>query len=408
MVRTTEPASGNLQSIRHAANGSQSEVPKSLDFSPRAPVILEALSNPCTPQNSAREYRTCCNRCGTTRSGSGSSSSSRSSAASCCSRPPASPAARPSPPRPPWARSTGPRSPTSPGRTRRSSSSSNRSSRSAAGLTLDERAQIETQAFNDLVNDILLKQQYEKRGIRVTDDEIISAARTSPPPQFLQAPELQTEGQFDPSKYQRFLASPTARQQGMLAQLETYYRNGAAQAEALQRDRGRHLRLRHAALARLARRARLRHGLRRRVQARGHQGADGRRHRRRDAEVLRRPHEGLRPSGARVALDRGDRPTAHRGRHGRDAEEGPGASRRDREGREVRGRRQARVRRHGERPRRRQADDERQGHVRPGVRGRRVQAQGRRAVRSRCSRGSGITSSASTSARATRSRCTTS
>ena len=52
------------------------------------------------------------------------------------------------------------------------------------GLTLDERAQLETQAFNDLVNDILLHQEYDKRGIRVTDDEIIDAARTSPPPQF--------------------------------------------------------------------------------------------------------------------------------------------------------------------------------------------------------------------------------
>jgi peptidyl-prolyl cis-trans isomerase D len=93
------------------------------------------------------------------------------------------------------------------------------------GLTLDERAQLETQAFNDLVSDILLKQEYDKRGIRATDDEIIAAAKSSPPPQFMQAPELQTDGQFDPSKYQRFLSSPTARQQGLLTQLENYYRN---------------------------------------------------------------------------------------------------------------------------------------------------------------------------------------
>ncbi len=92
------------------------------------------------------------------------------------------------------------------------------------GLTLDERAQLETQAFNELVSDILLKQEYGKRGIRVTDDEIIAAAKTTPPPEFMQAPELQTGGQFDPSKYQRFLSSPTARQQGMLAKLETFYR----------------------------------------------------------------------------------------------------------------------------------------------------------------------------------------
>lgn len=92
------------------------------------------------------------------------------------------------------------------------------------GLTLDERAQMETQAFNDLVSDVLLHQEYERRGIGVTDAEIIEAAKTSPPPQFMQTPELQTDGRFDPSKYQRFLSSPTARQQGLLANLESYYR----------------------------------------------------------------------------------------------------------------------------------------------------------------------------------------
>jgi peptidyl-prolyl cis-trans isomerase D len=92
------------------------------------------------------------------------------------------------------------------------------------GLTLDERAQLETQAFNNLVDQVLLDQEYSKRGIRVTDDEVINAAKTSPPREFLQQPELQTDGQFDPKKYQRFLSSPTARQQGMLIKLEAYYR----------------------------------------------------------------------------------------------------------------------------------------------------------------------------------------
>ena len=92
------------------------------------------------------------------------------------------------------------------------------------GMTLDERALLETQAFNDLVSDVLLNQEYEKRGIRVTDDEIINAAKTSPPPDLANSPELQTDGQFDPSKYARFLGSPAARQQGLLASLETFYR----------------------------------------------------------------------------------------------------------------------------------------------------------------------------------------
>jgi peptidyl-prolyl cis-trans isomerase D len=40
----------------------------------------------------------------------------------------------------------------------------------------------------------------------------------------MQAPDLQTDGRFDPQKYQRFLASPLAKQQGLLYQLEAYYR----------------------------------------------------------------------------------------------------------------------------------------------------------------------------------------
>lgn len=95
---------------------------------------------------------------------------------------------------------------------------------SGRAVTLDERLQAEQAAFDQLVSDILLQQEYERRRIRVTDQEIIDAAKFSPPPQFMQAPELQTDGQFDPAKYQRFLTSPAARQQGLLRQLEDYYR----------------------------------------------------------------------------------------------------------------------------------------------------------------------------------------
>ncbi|MHB1311065.1 MAG: peptidyl-prolyl cis-trans isomerase [Gemmatimonadaceae bacterium] len=92
-------------------------------------------------------------------------------------------------------------------------------------LSLDERAQLDEQAYNQLVNDILLRQEYEKRGIRVTDEEVIQMAKFNPPPQFVQNPEFQVDGRFDMDKYRRFLASPAARQQGVLAQLEAYYRS---------------------------------------------------------------------------------------------------------------------------------------------------------------------------------------
>ncbi|HVS59364.1 MAG TPA: peptidyl-prolyl cis-trans isomerase [Gemmatimonadaceae bacterium] len=91
-------------------------------------------------------------------------------------------------------------------------------------ISLDERKRLQDQAYDQLVTDALLRQEYRRRGITVTDDEILQAARFSPPPQLMQSPDLQTEGQFDPAKYQRFLQSPMARQQGLLYQLEQYYR----------------------------------------------------------------------------------------------------------------------------------------------------------------------------------------
>ncbi|MGZ8375675.1 MAG: peptidyl-prolyl cis-trans isomerase [Gemmatirosa sp.] len=93
------------------------------------------------------------------------------------------------------------------------------------GLTLDERQQVEQAVFDDLVNDRLVRQELERRGIQVTDAEIIQAAQSSPPPELLQNPELQTDGQFDPEKYRRFLANPAAKAQGILQYLEAYYRS---------------------------------------------------------------------------------------------------------------------------------------------------------------------------------------
>ena len=96
--------------------------------------------------------------------------------------------------------------------------------RSNQSISLDERQRLMDQAYDQLVTDALLRQEYKRRGITVTDDEIVQAARFSPPPQLMQAPDLQTDGQFDPQKYQRFLQSPLAKQQGLLYQLEAYYR----------------------------------------------------------------------------------------------------------------------------------------------------------------------------------------
>src|SRR5687768_1658702 len=98
-------------------------------------------------------------------------------------------------------------------------------------LTLDEEEQIRNAVFDELVLSVLLEQEYKRRGIRVTDEEIVQAAQFSPPPQFMQSPELQTDGRFDLEKYQRFLKSATARQQGLYVQLENYYRSEIPKAK---------------------------------------------------------------------------------------------------------------------------------------------------------------------------------
>ncbi|HEX7122057.1 MAG TPA: peptidyl-prolyl cis-trans isomerase [Gemmatimonadaceae bacterium] len=98
------------------------------------------------------------------------------------------------------------------------------------GIDLDQRRQIEDQAFEQLVTDILLQQEYQRRGIGVTAEEIIQAAQVSPPPMLMADPSLQTNGQFDPEKYQRLLRSPQARQ-GLLVQLENYYRTEIPRAK---------------------------------------------------------------------------------------------------------------------------------------------------------------------------------
>lgn len=95
---------------------------------------------------------------------------------------------------------------------------------SSGQLSLDDEQRVEDDAFNDMVNDILLQQEYKKRDITITDQEIQQAALEEPPPQIVQDPQFQTEGQFDLNKYRRYLSSPIAKESGIRLQLEQYYR----------------------------------------------------------------------------------------------------------------------------------------------------------------------------------------
>ena len=96
---------------------------------------------------------------------------------------------------------------------------------SGRSLTQDESRRIENQAFDEMVAEILLEQEYKKRGITVSDEELRDYARYAPPPWVRNAPDLQTDGRFDPAKYQRLLTSAQARQSGLLVALEQYFRS---------------------------------------------------------------------------------------------------------------------------------------------------------------------------------------
>jgi peptidyl-prolyl cis-trans isomerase D len=101
----------------------------------------------------------------------------------------------------------------------------NEQSRAGKTLTQDDTRRIENTVYDQMVTEELLDEQYRKRGIVVTDDEIREFARYAPPPWITNAPELQTEGKFDPEKYQRFLSTSEAKTSGLLVQLENYYRS---------------------------------------------------------------------------------------------------------------------------------------------------------------------------------------
>ena len=64
-------------------------------------------------------------------------------------------------------------------------------------LTLEERHQIEDQVWEELIQNRVLETEYERRGISVSTDEIVQAIRNSPPADFRNVPEFQTDSQFD-------------------------------------------------------------------------------------------------------------------------------------------------------------------------------------------------------------------
>jgi peptidyl-prolyl cis-trans isomerase D len=100
----------------------------------------------------------------------------------------------------------------------------------AGRLTAEDTKQIEDQAWNDLVNQVLMQQELDRRGIRVTDDEIRYLALNVPAPQMEQQEIFQSNGRFDIEKYRQYLSSPQASDE-LLGQLEQYYRSAIPESK---------------------------------------------------------------------------------------------------------------------------------------------------------------------------------
>ena len=92
-------------------------------------------------------------------------------------------------------------------------------------LNQDELRQLENRVYDQMVTNVLLDQEYARRNITATPQEIREYANYQPPEAIMRSAELQTDGRFDPEKYRRYLASPVARQSGLRLYLENYARN---------------------------------------------------------------------------------------------------------------------------------------------------------------------------------------
>jgi peptidyl-prolyl cis-trans isomerase D len=104
-----------------------------------------------------------------------------------------------------------------------------RQKQSPAAMGLEDYQQVRDQVWDQIIQSSVLDAEYRRRGISVSDDEVVQVIRTSPLAEFRNVPEFQTDSQFDLGKYQRWLTSSVAQQ--YLPSLEAQYR------EELQRSK---------------------------------------------------------------------------------------------------------------------------------------------------------------------------
>jgi parvulin-like peptidyl-prolyl isomerase len=104
--------------------------------------------------------------------------------------------------------------------------SSNRRAAQSRGaeLTPNDELTLEQQAWDAIVDEILLRQEADARGLQATSDEIRTVLLNDPPPLVTQDPAMRKEdGSFDIDTYQALLRDPNTPEI-VLLQLESYVR----------------------------------------------------------------------------------------------------------------------------------------------------------------------------------------
>ncbi len=99
----------------------------------------------------------------------------------------------------------------------------NQQRQAGRSLSAEEIEQLRNDVWDQLIQQQALEKAYESRHLTVTADEIAAAIQNSPPSEVLSAPTFQTDGKFDPAKYQRWLRSAEAIQ--VMPALEAQYRD---------------------------------------------------------------------------------------------------------------------------------------------------------------------------------------
>jgi parvulin-like peptidyl-prolyl isomerase len=84
------------------------------------------------------------------------------------------------------------------------------------------RSAIRDQVWNNMIREIVMAGQVQKYGLTASDEEVQYYVLNSPPPDIRSNPQFQTNGQFDPSKYQQALRDKQNKM--AVISLENYYR----------------------------------------------------------------------------------------------------------------------------------------------------------------------------------------